>query len=230
MLGSSLLLVTGRLQRSPEGIVHVVADRLDDRSALMARITEVTACTAHDGTAAKPGSPPPGTCLSPVQGLPLTGKSPSETAVAGRRRSLVAARLSPGISTRRWWSACYLTNRCGGGSFVVDRRPPETLRVLPIREEKRHAAVSSGLRALGPLAALCAAVAGCASTAPPTVQYNGINYPNYSTADFNWEQRTVPRPTISTKQVIPGYEDKLVVTVDEPKAKACLASKGWQPN
>jgi error-prone DNA polymerase len=40
VLGSSLLLVTGYLQRSPEGIIHVVADRLDDRSALLARITE----------------------------------------------------------------------------------------------------------------------------------------------------------------------------------------------
>ena len=40
VLGSSLLLVTGHLQRSPEGIIHVVADRLDDRSALLARITE----------------------------------------------------------------------------------------------------------------------------------------------------------------------------------------------
>jgi error-prone DNA polymerase len=40
VLGSSLLLVTGRLQRSPEGIVHVIADRLDDRSAMMGRITE----------------------------------------------------------------------------------------------------------------------------------------------------------------------------------------------
>ena len=43
MLGSSLLQVTGRLQRSPEGIVHVIADRLDDRSAMMARITEAPA-------------------------------------------------------------------------------------------------------------------------------------------------------------------------------------------
>jgi error-prone DNA polymerase len=40
MLGSSLLLVTGRLQRTPEGIVHVIADRLDDRSVMMGRITE----------------------------------------------------------------------------------------------------------------------------------------------------------------------------------------------
>ncbi len=40
VLGSSLLLVTGHLQRSPEGIIHIVADRLDDRSALLARITE----------------------------------------------------------------------------------------------------------------------------------------------------------------------------------------------
>ncbi len=40
ILGSSLLQVTGRLQRSPEGIIHVIADRLDDRSAMMVRIAE----------------------------------------------------------------------------------------------------------------------------------------------------------------------------------------------
>jgi error-prone DNA polymerase len=51
MLGSSLLLVTGRLQRSPEGVVHVIADRLDDRSAMMARITEAPAA----GPAARTG-------------------------------------------------------------------------------------------------------------------------------------------------------------------------------
>jgi error-prone DNA polymerase len=62
MLGSSLLLVTGRLQRSPEGIVHVIADRLDDRSATMARITEAPAAgpAARDGEAKllrSPGHP-----------------------------------------------------------------------------------------------------------------------------------------------------------------------------
>jgi error-prone DNA polymerase len=43
VLGSSLLLVTGRLQRSPENIIHVIADRLDDRSAMMGRIIDVPA-------------------------------------------------------------------------------------------------------------------------------------------------------------------------------------------
>jgi error-prone DNA polymerase len=43
ILGSSLLQVTGRLQRSPEGIIHVIADRLDDRSSMMARIAEAPA-------------------------------------------------------------------------------------------------------------------------------------------------------------------------------------------
>jgi error-prone DNA polymerase len=33
LMGSTLLLVDGRIQRSPEGVVHVVADRLADRSA-----------------------------------------------------------------------------------------------------------------------------------------------------------------------------------------------------
>jgi error-prone DNA polymerase len=40
IMGSSLLKVTGRMQRSPEGIIHVIAERLDDRSSLMGRITE----------------------------------------------------------------------------------------------------------------------------------------------------------------------------------------------
>jgi hypothetical protein len=34
----------------------------------------------------------------------------------------------------------------------------------------------------------------------------------------------------ATTQVIPGYEDKLVVTMDEPKTKACRASKGQRLN
>jgi error-prone DNA polymerase len=45
ILGSSLMQVTGRLQRSPEGIIHVIADRLHDRSALMARISEAAPAT-----------------------------------------------------------------------------------------------------------------------------------------------------------------------------------------
>jgi error-prone DNA polymerase len=38
VVGSALLLVDGRIQRSPEGVVHVVAERLADRSADMAEI------------------------------------------------------------------------------------------------------------------------------------------------------------------------------------------------
>jgi error-prone DNA polymerase len=41
VLGSSLLLVMGRLQRSPESIVHVIADRLEDRSVMMGWVTEI---------------------------------------------------------------------------------------------------------------------------------------------------------------------------------------------
>ncbi len=53
VMGSSLLLVTGRLQRSPEGIIHVIAERLHDHSAMMGRITEEP--TAR--TSPKPRSP-----------------------------------------------------------------------------------------------------------------------------------------------------------------------------
>jgi error-prone DNA polymerase len=50
--------VTGRLQRSPEGIIHVIADRLDDRSAMMARITETpTTPTADLKPRRSPGHP-----------------------------------------------------------------------------------------------------------------------------------------------------------------------------
>jgi hypothetical protein len=87
----------------------------------------------------------------------------------------------------------------------------------------------SRLRASVAVAALCAAIAGCASTTPPPVQYHNVDHPNYSVTDFN-RDNVQCRDQNSSKQVIPGYEDKLVVTVDEPKAKACLAAKGWQPN
>ena len=40
IIGSSLLLVHGKVQRSPEGIVHVVAELLEDRSALLRRLGE----------------------------------------------------------------------------------------------------------------------------------------------------------------------------------------------
>ncbi len=50
VMGSSLLQVTGRLQRSPEDIVHVIAERLADRSSLMGRISETSAAV---------GKPPP---------------------------------------------------------------------------------------------------------------------------------------------------------------------------
>jgi hypothetical protein len=86
-----------------------------------------------------------------------------------------------------------------------------------------------GLRASVAMAALCVVVAGCAPTTPPQVQYHNLDHPNYSMTDFN-RDNVQCRDQNSTKQVIPGYEDKLVVTVDEAKAKSCLAAKGWQPN
>lgn len=51
------------------------------------------------------------------------------------------------------------------------------------------------LRASVAMAALCATVAGCAPTAP-MVQYHNVDHPNYSTADFNRDNCTVPRPEL----------------------------------
>lgn len=79
------------------------------------------------------------------------------------------------------------------------------------------------------MATMGAVVTGCAPTTSPQAQYHNVDHPNYSTADFN-RDNVQCRDQNSTKQLIPGYEDKLVVTVDEPKAKACLEAKGWRPN
>jgi error-prone DNA polymerase len=46
LIGSSLMLVTGRIQRSEEGVVHVIADRLDDRSAALRVLDENAAVPA----------------------------------------------------------------------------------------------------------------------------------------------------------------------------------------
>ncbi len=40
IIGSSLLLVDGHIQRSPEGVVHLLAETLEDRSAALARLGE----------------------------------------------------------------------------------------------------------------------------------------------------------------------------------------------
>jgi error-prone DNA polymerase len=39
VMGARLVLIEGRIQRSPEGIVHVVAERLFDRSAELGRLS-----------------------------------------------------------------------------------------------------------------------------------------------------------------------------------------------
>ena len=40
LIGASLLVVKGRIQRSVEGVVHVMADRLGDRSAALRDLDE----------------------------------------------------------------------------------------------------------------------------------------------------------------------------------------------
>ena len=40
VVGAALLLVAGRVQRSEEGVVHIVAERLEDRSAALRRLDE----------------------------------------------------------------------------------------------------------------------------------------------------------------------------------------------
>jgi error-prone DNA polymerase len=40
VMGARLLLVEGKIQRSPEGVVHLVAERIFDRTAELDRIAE----------------------------------------------------------------------------------------------------------------------------------------------------------------------------------------------
>src|SRR5579885_2913990 len=40
VMGSRLLLVEGRVQRSPDGVVHLVAERMSDRSCELDRLSE----------------------------------------------------------------------------------------------------------------------------------------------------------------------------------------------
>jgi error-prone DNA polymerase len=58
VVGAALLLVVGRVQRSEEGIVHVVAERLEDRSAALRALDAagMTAPLARADEVARPQS------------------------------------------------------------------------------------------------------------------------------------------------------------------------------
>jgi error-prone DNA polymerase len=60
IVGSRLLGVDGRVQRSPEGVVHLVAEHLHDRSAELWRIAEdgLAPPRAHADEALAPRSAP----------------------------------------------------------------------------------------------------------------------------------------------------------------------------
>ncbi len=60
LLGSTLLVVHGSVQRTPEGIVHVIATRLEDRSAALRRLDApgIAAPLARADEVARPKLPP----------------------------------------------------------------------------------------------------------------------------------------------------------------------------
>ncbi|MGP9811791.1 error-prone DNA polymerase [Rhodopseudomonas sp. NSM] len=64
VMGARLVLVEGKVQASPEGVVHLVADRLVDRSAEMARLA--------DGLV-RPALPPGAELYEPLTYEPLNG-------------------------------------------------------------------------------------------------------------------------------------------------------------
>jgi error-prone DNA polymerase len=65
VMGARLLWVEGKIQASPEGVVHLVAERLVDRSSEMARLS--------DGLVAQPALPPGAELYEPLTYEPLNG-------------------------------------------------------------------------------------------------------------------------------------------------------------
>jgi len=65
VMGARLVLVEGAIQASPEGVVHLVAERLIDRSFEMARLSE--------GLVARPALPPGAELYEPLSYEPLNG-------------------------------------------------------------------------------------------------------------------------------------------------------------
>lgn len=80
-------------------------------------------------------------------------------------------------------------------------------------------------RSLATTAFLLSVLVSCG---PPPVQYQNVDHPDYGSAEFDRDNAQC-RGANSTQHVIAGYEDKTVITVDEAKATACLAAKGWHP-
>ena len=113
MLGSSLLLVTGRLQRSPEGIVHVIADRLDDRSAMMGRITDVrlpVCCATGDMKLLRSPGHPRQERVFPGPGTSTEGKSPRSRVQCVSPSVSKAVRMCAVRDTRKFSSTSNRTN------------------------------------------------------------------------------------------------------------------------
>jgi len=59
VMAARLIEIAGRLQKSPEGIVHVVAERITDRTAELARLTAGEGARTDGGRAPSGVTPPP---------------------------------------------------------------------------------------------------------------------------------------------------------------------------
>lgn len=62
VMGARLMLIEGEIQRSDEGVVHLMAKRIIDRTDRLARLSETDACQpslAHADTVNRPAPPQP---------------------------------------------------------------------------------------------------------------------------------------------------------------------------
>jgi hypothetical protein len=72
-------------------------------------------------------------------------------------------------------------------------------------------------------AIVLAVLAGCNSPS-----YRNVAHPNYGDAEFKNDQADC-RSQASKIVTRTGYDTATDVQVDEDKARACLADRGWQP-
>jgi hypothetical protein len=77
------------------------------------------------------------------------------------------------------------------------------------------------------LSTLLIALVGCGP--PPQPQYRNSANPQYGQAELEKDQQQCDAQNSRTVMRITGYVEKPVTEVDQDKARACMAARGWQP-
>jgi hypothetical protein len=77
---------------------------------------------------------------------------------------------------------------------------------------------------------LCAALSLAVSLGACTAaHYQNTMHPNYGDAEYKADDAQCRKENSKT-ETQQGYDVMIRVTVDEPKAAACMQARGWQPS